>query len=74
LKLQWAGRGSVFFYAEGQEQGDHGIELAPTIWTDISEVDVFDPRIKWYRYDEQRKRMNISIDQLWESKESDKRP
>ena len=74
LKLQWAGRGSVFFYAEGQEQGDHGIELAPTIWTDISEVDVFDQRIKWYRYEEQRKRMNISIDQLWESKESDKRP
>ena len=68
LKLQWAGGGSVFFYAEGQEPRDYGIELAPTIWTDISEVDVFDPRIKWYRYDEERKRMNISIDRLWENK------
>jgi hypothetical protein len=68
LKLQWAGGGSVFFYAEGQEPRDYGIELAPTIWTDISEVDVFDPRIKWYRYDEERKRMNISIDRLWKNK------
>lgn len=73
LKLKWAGRGSVFFSAEGEKQGDSGIELAPTIWTDISEVEVFDPRIKWYRYDEERKRMNISIDQLWEGKESDKK-
>lgn len=68
LKLQWAGRGSVFFYAEGQKQGDYGIELAPTKWTDISQVNVFDPRLKWYRYDEKRQRVNIPVDQLLEDK------
>jgi len=68
LKLQWAGRGSVFFYAEGQKQGDYGIELAPTKWTDVSQVNVFDPRLKWYRYDEERPRVNIPVDRLLEDK------
>jgi hypothetical protein len=56
---------SVSFYGEGQKEGDYGIELAPTKWTDISEVNVFDPRIKWYRYDENRERVNIPVEQLW---------
>ena len=66
IKLLWSGNGSIHFYSKGQKQGDYGIELAPTPWTDISEVNVRDPRIKWYRYDEQRKRINIPIDKLWE--------
>lgn len=68
IKLLWSGKGSVHFYKEGQDQGDYGIELAPTKWTNISEVNVFDPRLKWYRYDEYRKRENIPIDKLWEDK------
>jgi len=66
IKLLWSGNGSIHFYSKGQEQGDYGIELAPTPWTDITKVNVFDPRIKWYRYDENRKRINIPIDKLWE--------
>ena len=69
IKLFWGGKGSVSFYGEGQDQGDYGIELAPTKWTDISQVNVFDSRLKWYRYDEKRKRVNIPVDQLWEDKE-----
>lgn len=65
IKLQWSGEGSVHFYRVGQRMGDYGIELAPTKWTDISQVNVFDPRLKWYRYDENRKRVNIPIDKLW---------
>lgn len=65
IKLQWSGEGSVHFYREGQKMGDYGIELAPTKWIDISEVNVFDPRLKWYRYDEKRKRANIPVDKLW---------
>jgi hypothetical protein len=68
IKLEWSGKGWVYFFNSNQKQGDYGIELAPTIWMDISEVDVFDPRIKWYRYDEERKRMNIQINKLWEGK------
>lgn len=65
IKLQWSGKGWVYFFYEGQEQGDYGIEIAPTKWTDISRVNVFDPRIKWYRYDSKRNDIVISIDQLW---------
>lgn len=59
---------AISFYAEDQKAGDYGIELAPTKWTDISQVNVFDSRLKWYRYDENRKRVNIPVDQLWEDK------
>lgn len=65
IKLEWFGKGSVYFYREGQKQGDYGIELAPTKWTDITQVNVFDQRLKWYRYDEKRLRVNIPIDKLW---------
>jgi len=66
-------RGAVYFYREGrQKPGDYGIEFAPTKWTDISQVNAFDPRLKWYRYDEKRKDMFIPIDQLWEDGEEKK--
>jgi len=68
IRLLWSGQGAVHFYREGKAQGDYGIELAPTKWTDISQVNVFDQRLKWYRYDENRKRVNIPVDQLWEDR------
>lgn len=68
FRLFWSGQGAVHFYGLGQKQGDYGIELAPTKWTDISQVNVFDPRLKWYRYDEKRERVNIPADKLWEGK------
>lgn len=69
IRLWWTGKGSVYFFKRYQPEGDYGIELAPTKWTDISQVNVFDPIVKWYKYDEQRERVNIPIDQLWEDKE-----
>ena len=69
IKLFWSGKGSVYFHSDGQAQGDYGIELAPTKWTDISQVNVFDPRLEWYRYDEKRQRVNIPVDRLWDDKE-----
>lgn len=70
FKLFWAGKGAVRFYGKGKEEGDYGIELAPTKWTDISQVNVFDPRLKWYRYDEKRERVNIPIDKLWKNEKN----
>jgi hypothetical protein len=59
----------VYFNRHDQEQGDfYGISLAPTRWVDISQVNVFDSRIRWYRYDDNRARENIPIDRLWEEK------
>ena len=68
IKLWWTGKGSVYFYKRYQTEGDYGIELAPTLWTDISEVNVFDKQIKWYRYDDSRSRVDIPIEQLWKNK------
>lgn len=66
IVLLWSGKGAVHFYGGSQKQGDYGIELAPTKWVDISQVNVFDPKLKWLKYDENRKRVNIPIDNLWE--------
>ncbi len=65
FKLQWTGGGTLYFFNSAQREGDYGIELAPTIWSDISQVNVFDKRIKWYKYDESRPRRIIPIDSLW---------
>jgi hypothetical protein len=67
FKLTWAYKSFVGFMPADKDLGDFGIELAPTKWTDISQVNVFDPRLKWFRYDENRKRINIPVDQLWEN-------
>lgn len=58
----------VYFYSSSQKESDYGIELAPTKWTDISQVNVFDSRIKWYKYDSKREDIKIPVDQLWRDK------
>lgn len=72
IRLSWYGGGYVPFLEEGQHEGPYGIgpapdsiELAPTPWTDIKEININDPRIKWYKYDVSRKRVNVPIDKLW---------
>ncbi len=65
IKLGWNYRAKVATMPPDKAAGDHGFELAPTPWTDISQVNVFDPRVKWYRYDEKRERVFIPIDKLW---------
>ena len=66
IKLEWTGEGWVYFTGSDQREGDYGIELAATQWTNIVEVNVFDPRLKWYRYDPKRRKKHIPIDKLWE--------
>ncbi len=44
---------------------DPDVELAPTPWSDIRDVNVADPRVKWYRHDTTRLPMSVSVDQLW---------
>ena len=41
-------------------------ELAPTPWTSIKNVNVQDPRVKWYKKDSDRKDRSVPIDQLWD--------
>lgn len=65
MKLLWSYKSWIYFFAGKQYGVESGIELAPSKWSDISEVNVFDPRLKWYRYDESRKTISIPIENLW---------
>ena len=65
FRLWWWGKGMIYFFEQGQEFGDYGVELAPTKWTNIKKVNVFDPRLKWFRFDKNRPRNDIPIDKLW---------
>lgn len=49
----------------GFKSGSTVYELAPTKWKELSEIDIRDPRIKWYGYDENRPDINVPVDQLW---------
>jgi len=67
-KLLWEYKTFVSFVPLGKgskSRQDYGYEFAPTQWSNISQVNVLDPRITWYRYDEKRERLFISIDSLW---------
>ena len=65
VELLGFGKGTVYFFSRRQEEGDYGIELAPTKWTHLSQINVFDKRLKWYRYDSKRTNIEIAIDDLW---------
>jgi hypothetical protein len=59
MKLNWLYIATIFF---------NRYELAPTPWTSIKDVNVHDPRIRWYKKDINRKRLSGPIDQLWDGK------
>lgn len=65
FQLFWFGQGWIYFYGSGQKESDYDIELSPTKWTDIGQVNVSEPRLKWYRYDAKRQDTKIAIDELW---------
>ena len=66
LRLTWSTETKVPFYDLTKDKGFDEVELAPTIWTDVSQVNVFDPRITWYRYKGvPHKTIRIPLDKLW---------
>lgn len=64
FRLWWWGKGMVYFFAQGQGFGDYGIEIAPTSLSGINKVNVFDPHLKWYRYDMNRLPIDIPLDEI----------
>jgi hypothetical protein len=58
MKLHWAPIASV---------GSRDAELAPTSWTSFAEVNVQDPRVRWYKDDRQRTPTTVHIDRLWDA-------
>lgn len=41
----------VSMWPFGKDERDHGYEFAPTSAREITEVDVFDKRLQWFKYD-----------------------
>jgi len=56
---------SIYFWNRPNEI-DPKVRMAPTPWTQIEEVELSDPRIKWFGYDEKRKWKVIPIDKIWD--------
>lgn len=69
FRLFWNPPASVAFFGV-PKQGDYGVELSPTPWDDMKEVNVHEPSLKWYRYDENRKTIRIPIAELSKSEHS----
>jgi hypothetical protein len=55
-------------FIESNELRDYGIELAPTSWRDVAEIDLAHPRLRWYRYDEKREPILVPLGDLPQAK------
>lgn len=61
FKLYWRYPTSVAFYGV-PKQGDYRVELSPTRWTEINNLNTHDSHLKWHRCDEHRKTIYIPIE------------
>ncbi|OGL45191.1 MAG: hypothetical protein A2149_00195 [Candidatus Schekmanbacteria bacterium RBG_16_38_11] len=46
------------------EGRDSGIEVSPTGWSSLEDVNVFNKKLKWYKFDSSRKEKIIPIENL----------
>jgi len=68
MKLLWIGgtkAAGIVFPRSDRNVLDGITELAPTPWTDISQVNATDPKIWWYQRDEKRWHLYIPLNELW---------
>jgi hypothetical protein len=75
IHIKWHGANSLTFRDGSKEENSNetikaGVQIAPTKWTDIKEVNVNDTRLKWYKYlDEKLKTVKnylwVPIEELW---------
>ncbi len=65
IHLFWTAKTIVYLFQQGINECDYNYEFAPTIWDEISKVNLYDPRIVWYRCDYNRERRVVPIDELW---------
>jgi hypothetical protein len=64
FRLIWLYPRAVGFAATWNDKGT--VELAPTPWRQPSEVNLQEPRLQWYRYDDNRPRTSKPVEKLWE--------
>ncbi len=63
FKFEWHFRGCVSMYPYNKEEADYGYEFAPTAARAVVQLDVRDPRMRWFRYEWNRK-VTLSVDDL----------
>ncbi len=59
----------IWFYPTGigftkGPRFDHDLELAPTQWTELTQINLSDPKLKWYRYNEDQPDTFIPLKEL----------
>ena len=67
--LDWSGERNLIFFDEYwpmKRKGRIRMEMAPTNWQNISDINVFDDRLKWYQYNDNRKETLTPVDNLWD--------
>lgn len=64
LELHWSVPTTIAFF-QGIKPQDEGIELAPTKWRDVADININDPKIIWYHFDETRMQIAMPIEDLW---------
>ena len=57
---------ATVYFSNARYKPDSKVRMAPTPWKDISEVNLSDPRIRWFSYGNQESRKLIQIDKIWD--------
>lgn len=67
LELDWNYPDRISFF-QGSHVHDYGIEMAPTVWENLSDVRADDDSLTWYRFDDYREAIAIPIEDLQKGK------
>ena len=57
---------ATVYFSNARDKPDLKVRMAPTPWKDILEVNLTDPRIRWFAYDNKENRKFIPIDKIWD--------
>ena len=57
---------STIYFESKPNKPDRKVRMAPTPWVELREINLSDPRIKWFAYDEKREWKVIPIDKIWD--------
>lgn len=69
-KLEWTYPNNVSLGSYTQPTAKRAqVEIAPTAWSEVSQINLNDKKLHWYHYDESRNDTLIPIEELAEANE-----
>ncbi len=57
---------ATVYFSDERNKPDLKVRMAPTPWKDFMEVNLTDPRIRWFAYEKKESRKIIPIDKIWD--------